>query len=276
MTTPDPFGEGRAAAEELRRALDSIREDAREVVRREVEESGLTEAELGRLVRDMVRTELASGTGRRRRPASPVVVAGVLAGALAGAAGYHLLAGPPREGGVSPESASSSAERGSPRDATPQARAGGSGVGAPSAAGTPSGRASPSALAGRYDSLLARRSPELEPLLDDLESAAAAPVLDALARWRAGDALEAGPSRRLHDALVQAAVNRLAGADLVLDGLVTRSPCRGASCGAILSLWEARGAEWGLAYPPGAAERETGLPTVERLLVVRALESAGG
>lgn len=271
MSVRDGFNEGRDAAEDLRRAVESIREDVRAVVREEVADQGLPESELKRMVGRFVREELAAARSRRPRwPAAALLAAGLATGLLAGAVGYRVLAGPAGDG------TGAGATRPATSD-TGGARAGGESVAGTSAEETSAGPATPEERAARYDSLLQAGAPELAPLLADLEGAAAAPVLDALATWRAGDALEPGPRRRFHDALVQAAVNRLSGAGLTLDGLVARNPCGGASCGALLRLWERREGEWDLPrYPPGAEAREAGLPIVERVLVLQALEASGG
>ncbi|HZD04640.1 MAG TPA: hypothetical protein VE173_06975, partial [Longimicrobiales bacterium] len=147
----------------------------------------------------------------------------------------------------------------------------------PTPAGSTATPDAPAQVAARYDSLFESRDSALAPLLADLEEGSAEPVQAAVTDWRGGAPLEPGPRRRLHDALVQAAVNRLAGTDLVLDGLLSRNPCGGASCGAVLRLWETRGPELGLpAYLPDASAREGVLPTVERVLVMRGLEVSGG
>lgn len=275
MSVRDPFNEGRDAAEDLRRAVESIREDVRAVVREEVADQGLPESELKRMVGRLVREELAAARSRRpRRPAAALLAAGLAAGLLAGAVGYRVLAGSPGD------ETGAGVTVAPPRSATSDTggdRAAGESVAGTSAEEPPGGRTTPEERAARYDSLVRVGAPELAPLLADLEGAAAAPVLNALATWRAGDALEPGPRRRFHDALVQAALNRLSGAGLTLDGLVARNPCGGASCGALLRLWERREGEWDLPrYPQGAEAREAGLPIVERVLVLRALEASGG
>lgn len=275
MSSRDPFRAGQDATEELRRAVESIREDVRAVVRDEVARAGLSPGELERMVAELVRRYGAEREAPAGRWRTPVLLAvGLALGLVVGAGGYRLLAGPAGGGGATSTSGVVAGGGG-----------GGSGeTGAPSSppATTAPERsaespATPSEVAARYDSLFESRAAALEPLLADLEGVAAEPVQAAVTDWRAGAPLDPGPRRRLHDALVQAAVNRLAGTDLALDGLLTRDPCGGASCGAVLQLWESRGDELGLpAYPPDASAREGALPTVERVLVMRGLEASGG
>lgn len=269
MSPRDPFEAGQDATEELRRALEAIRQDVRAVVQDEVARAGISEADLERLVAELVRKHAPEP----RKPAAGwraplMLAAGLAVGAVGGALGYRLLAGPATAASTPPGESDAALVEGGGVAAPPESVA---------AAPSPEPAATAAELAARFDSLFESHDPELEPLLADLQGTAAQPVLSALAAWRAGTPLEAGPRRRLHDALVQAAVNRLAGAGLALDGLVTRDPCGGASCGAVLQLWETRGGELGLpSYPPDDSTRNDALPVVERVLVMRGLEAAGG
>lgn len=277
MSPEDPYDAGRNAAEDLRRTLEAVREDVRAVVREEVGRAGLPESELKRMVGELVREEIAAARAAEpRRPVALLAAAALILGVLTGAVGYRVLvsSGADRPGAVGTDGAPGAAPV---HDST--GAAGPPGSPASPVAEERSGDGEPAGASGAalYDSLFRAAAPELGPLAADLDGVAAAPVLSALASWRAGSTLGPGPRRRLHDALVQAAVNRLAGEALALDGLVTRDPCGGASCGAVLRLWEDREAEWGLPrYPAEPDSREAGLPVVERLLVLRALEVAGG
>ncbi len=278
----DPFESGQDATDEIRHALEAIRADVRAVVQDEVARAGMSEGELERFVADLVRKNLTEAAEVRPRASvwsAPVLLlTGLVVGLLGGFAGYWMLARPTTDGARPPALSSAAPDPGAATAPTEtDASAAPASQGSQSSTSPPPAAAAPTALAARYDSLFAAHDPGLEPLLAELEGKAAPPVLAALTEWRGGGALDPGPRRRLHDALVQAAVNRLAGTALTLDGLVTRNPCGGASCGAILQLWQARGPELGLpAYPAADTARDAALPTVERVLVMRGLEADGG
>jgi hypothetical protein len=196
---------------------------------------------------------------------------GVVVGLAVGAVGYRTLVGPVDDDTPTAVEASAPAPpaeggEGTPAAADPAARD-----------PAPLSGTSPSERAALYDSLLDSRSERLVPLIERLEAAGpAVPVAEAARTWRAGGALDAGGRRRLHDALVQLALNDEAGAGLALDGLLTRDPCRGNSCGALLELWRTRGEELGMPELP--AEPASDTPTLgvaERVLVLGRLEAAG-
>jgi hypothetical protein len=258
----DPFEEGREQAEARRRDLEALREDVRAIVRDEVGRAGVSESDLKRMVWDLVRAETATAAPQKR--AAPVlvwVVAAAVIGLLGGALGYRALAGAPDE----PTAAQQDAQVPDPGDAHP----------APAEAEAPP---TPAERAARWDSLVAARSPALDPLLVRLEAAGpAAPVRAALVAWRGGAALDDPAARRLHDALVQLTLNEVAGSDLALDGVLTREPCGGSSCGALLRVWQEQGEAHGMpAYPADAATDAEALRIAERALLYGRVEGEGG
>ena len=266
----DPFRRGQRETEALKAALDDLREDVAAMVREEVARAERSRPDVEAAVREAVARERSRSSGP-----PPVwrtvglVAVGAALGVFAGALGYRYVAVAPGE-----------AEPLSP--VREVAETAGEGAAASDPVGTPqeSGRApapGPEELAALYDSLLAARSDRLAPLVGRLEAAGpAAPVSEAIAAWRSGAALDAGARRRLHDALVQLALNEVAGAGLVLDGLLARDPCGGSSCGALLALWRERGDELGMPPLPEDAARDTEtLALAERVLVLRATEDGG-
>ncbi|HZD05117.1 MAG TPA: hypothetical protein VE173_09365, partial [Longimicrobiales bacterium] len=74
MTSRDPFRTAQNATEELRRAVESIREDVRAVVRDEVGRAGVSEAELERMVAELVRRYGAEREAPARRWKAPVLL----------------------------------------------------------------------------------------------------------------------------------------------------------------------------------------------------------
>lgn len=265
----DPFSRGQRDAEALRRAVEGLREDVGALVREEVSRAGMSRSELERLVRDAVSREVRRA-GPSGSPWRSVALAGVgvVVGLAAGVVGYRALAGP---GDATPPAVEASSP-------APAERAGGGSPGDAEAGepGSPPGT-TPDERAAVYDSLLDSRSERLEPLMARLEAAGpAVPVAEAVRTWRAGTALDAAGRRRLHDALVQLALNDEAGAGLALDGLLTRDPCRGNSCGALLELWRTRGEELGMPELPDEPASDTPtLGVAERVLVLGRLEAAG-
>ena len=264
MSDRDPFTEARDDTEHLREALDDVRRDVEAVVREEVRRSAVSRATLEEWIRDAVRRELAaSGPGRPWTRAALGVVAAVALLAL-GALGYRALAGGrPAAGPEAVEAESGAVAPGVGSEVAP-----GEGAGAAPTAETPEERLA------RLDSLFDARSSRFDPLLARLEAAGPPPAVhDALAAWRAGRPLDPSQERRLRDALLQLTLNELTGERLVLDGLVTRGPCGGSSCGVLLRLWEGRGAELGLPpYPPDAASDLQALRTAEGMLLLARLE----
>ena len=274
MSARDAFEEGRDAAEQRRSDLDVLREVVRAIVRAEVERAGMSESDLERLVAELVEKRAANASGLSRWPATAWVAVGVAGGVLVGAFGYGMLTGRAPDAG--------SAETGISAV----------GVGVPSAAGLDPGvealdsvvapavspALSPADRAAVYDSLFDARAALLGPLISDLEaSSIALPVSEAIQAWRGGGALTAGQRRRLHDGMLQLTVGGLTGVALSLDGLVTRGPCSGSSCGALLDLWRTRGEELGLPpFPADAANDAAELSVVERLLLLGRLEGGDG
>jgi hypothetical protein len=260
----DPFERGREQAEARRRELEAFREDVRAMVSEEVGRTGVSESDLKRMVRDLVRAE--AGTAAPRERAAPVMVwvaVAAVVGLLGGALGYRALAGTPGESMATEQSAPAPVVDVADTPPTPAVA---------QAPPTPAERAA------RWDSLVAARSPVLDPLLAQVEAAGpAAPVRAALEAWRGGAALDAAAARRFHDALVQLTLNDVAGAGLALDGLVTRAPCRGDSCGALLRVWQERGEALGMpAYPADPANDAEALRIAERALLFGRVEDQGG
>jgi hypothetical protein len=263
MSERDPFQRGQEATEAVRRELEALREDARALVRDEVERAGMPRSELQRLVAEAVRREVASrGSAAPAWRSVGLVALGSVIGVLAGALGYAALAGP---GDVPASSPGEPA-----RDAATVAA-----IDSPAPAPPPP---TPEERAALYDSLFAAREGGLEPLVAALETGGAAvPVVEAAGAWRAGGDLTAVQARRLHDALVQAALNATTGSSLRLDGFLTRDPCAGDSCGALLELWRVRGGELGMPpLPERAASATDILALVEKVLVLSRMETGGG
>jgi hypothetical protein len=266
---PDPFERGQRESEELRKALDDLRDDIRAMVREEMARRDEVPADVEGSIREAVRIEVRSHTAPRPFWGSVGLVAvGVVIGLAMGALGYGALV----VGADDRESPVATAGEEAEVDA-PGASASGS---PPDDRENPT-PATPDERAALYDSLLATRSARLEPLVLRLEAAgAAAPVLAAVEAWRAGRELDPEERRRLHDGLVQLSLNEEAGAGLALDGLLTRAPCRGSSCGALLELWTERGTELGMPpAPEGAAADSAALAVAERVLVLRRAEAGG-
>jgi hypothetical protein len=258
----DPFREGQEAAEEARRELEILREDVAAMVRDEVGRAGMPRSELERVVAEAVRREAEAQASTPVWQSVGLVAVGALIGVVVGAFGYGALFGGdevPAASARGPEPAESSAVASQdPPAVQPQPP-------------------TPDETADRYDSLFAARDTLLSPLVATLESGSAAPVMEAVGAWRAGDTLTDPQGRRLHDALVQAALNALAGTTLSLDGLLTRNPCGGASCGALLELWRARGDELGMPpLPEEGTPSSDILAVAEKVLVMKWMEARGG
>ena len=85
----------------------------------------------------------------------------------------------------------------------------------------------------RYDSLFAARAPVVQELVDALELQNVDPVLrTAIQAWRNGTAT-AAQKDRVHVGLLQSVLREWE-PSLSLDGLMTRQPCGGNTCGALL------------------------------------------
>jgi hypothetical protein len=259
----DPFEEGRAATERRRDELQSLRDDVRALVRDEVRRAGLSAAELDARVDRRVRSRIEQSARKGGRPRWEPGLWGAVGVMVGLGAGYLAFRGPRAE----PPTSEATTVESSPAAV----------VDTPPAEPTPA-PPTPAEVAAEYDRLFETRSAELGRLVDLLDAAVIAdPVRQSLELWRAGSDLTPPQTRRLHDALVQFSLNRLEGTSLTLDGLITRGPCGGASCGALLTLWRGRGAELGM--PPVSADPTTdqdGLALVERIAVVRALEALDG
>lgn len=286
---PDAFARGQADAEALREALDGVREDVAAIVREEVARVGMSRSELERMVGEAVAREARRpgvASADRDRPGWLVPAlagGGLVLGLILGAFGYRALA-PGMTGAGGPTG--DDAPFGATAPATPAADAAGEAVEGTRPDGTsPSGEpapgtgrsATPAERAALYDSLLAAGSERLVPLVSRLEEAGPAdPVTAAIETWRAGVALDDAQRRRLHDALVQLSLNEEAGAGLTLDGLVSRGPCRGNSCGALLQLWRERGDTLGMPELPDdpTTDSET-LAVVEKVLVLGRVDASG-
>lgn len=274
MSARDAFQEGRDSAERRRSDLDAVREDVRAIVRAEVARAGMSAADLERLVAELMEKRAARASGLSRWPASAWVAIGVAGGVVAGALGYGMLVG------------------GDPIAGSAETGISAVGVEVPAGVGLDPGveamdpaleapvSPAPSAedRAATYDSIFDARSGLFDPLISELEaSAIAVPVSEAIQAWRGGGGLTVGQERRLHDGLLQLTVSELTGVALALDGLVTRGPCSGSSCGALLDLWSTRGEELSLPpFPEDAANDAAAVSVVERLLLLRRLEGGDG
>lgn len=258
MTGPDDrYRESQELSRALERALTELREDVASLVAQEVERRGHSKAEIETLVAELARREVR----KQKRAADPLLYR--WAPTLAAVATVLVLAG-----GVW---AWERWDRGD-AEAAPRTAAAGP---APAATAPPEPRAEArptvAAREARYEALLREPAPELAPLIDRLEQATQnAAVRVAIAAWRDGATTEA-QRERLHSALAQL-IARDVRPSLGIDGLITRSPCGGSSCPALLEAWRGRAAELDYAVP--AAPTEQQIRTAERLLVLRAVEDA--
>lgn len=280
---PDAFARDQAEAEALREALDGVREDVAAIVREEVARVGMSPSELERMVRDAVAREARRPGAAPSGPTRPgwlvpaLAGGGLVVGLALGVFGYRALDDRSAGGMDAPAEATAPATR--TATAGGDGAAGTAGDGSSPSGEPASGAASltPSESAELYDSLFATGSERLAPLVSRLEEAGPAdPVSAAIETWRAGVDLDDAQSRRLHDALVQLALNEEAAAGLTLDGLVSRGPCRGNSCGALLELWRERGDSLGMPVLPDdpTVDSET-LAVAERVLVMGRLDESG-
>ena len=243
-----------------RDALDAFREDARGVVREEVDAARPRPDELENLVRGVVAEEVGrrGGTGSAAGlPWSSAGLAATMAIAVLGVVwGIAAVAG---RGGISPNGAGGTGGGGGVAGAAADSSEETGQV----AAEVLPGPAHAIRLAARYDSLFAARDPRLGAVLLAIPAAGRAPALDG---WTEG-----GNGKVVHDFLVQIALRAVVDTTLDVDGTILRGPpCRGDTCGALIEHWRARRGD--PRYPPlgpDPAVDTAGLAQVERILILR-------
>lgn len=258
----DRFREGQDLTRALRDELKHVREDVDAIVRREVERAGVDPARVAMIVREAVARELDARTPwalARIQWVGPAI--GVAVGLALGLSAFAVFsvrsAGPARD----PANVVASAPETAPILVTP-----------PLAVSS-----DPAARAARYDSLIANHAPELDPLVAQVEDATVdGEVRTAIAAWRLRRT-SPGQRERLHAALVQSILRAEVDSGLAIDGGILREPCRGQSCAALLELWQARGADFGLPpYTASAATDGLAVRDAERLLVLSRVDGGEG
>ena len=267
-----PSDQGRFELEQsltrqFREALDAYGDDARRLVRDEIDRAQPSTAALEAMVRRVVREELSARPARGQAPfwqtvgLSSVIAAGLV---LLGWGGMRLVS---PDGGTAPITPAAAVAQ------TPS-----SDVEEPATEPTPP--PSPAALAAHYDQLFTDRDTRVVSFLESLASSPRAPgVAAAVTSWAEGAADPDGNRDQVvHNAAVQLALATLVDALVTVDGSILRTPrCVGQSCGALLTHWRSRGND--SRYPPMGAEPAidaAGIGITERILILEAIDGFPG
>lgn len=258
MSPQDDFERSQALSKALEQALADLREDVASLVAEEVERRGYSKAQLDKMVAELARREVR----KQRRAADPFLYR--WAPTLAAVATVLLLAAGwwgwerVRGGDDAPPPGQTAA-------LSPPTTA------APPRASVDDGPPPVEARVARYDSLLDAHADAFDPLVGRLEQATQNQDVQAIiGAWRQRTTT-AAQRERLHTALVQLLLREVR-PGLGIDGFITRSPCGGSSCPALVEAWTRRASELSYDVPPSPSEAD--LRVAERLLVLRALEDS--
>lgn len=122
----------------------------------------------------------------------------------------------------------------------------------------------------RYDSLFKARDPALLALAAEVERQGPHPALrDAINAWR-NNSSSVNQEERVRVGIVQWLLRVTLGDAIDLDGLTTRSPCTGQTCGGLRRYWEA--APPNRSHPVlGDSATEEAVHAAEKLLIMERL-----